>query len=82
MGLGIPPVVSPVGANATLVRNGENGFLASSPAEWTQALDRLLSEPELRRRLGDAARATVEQDFSAETQAPRLARILRDLASQ
>ena len=81
MGLGIPAVVSPVGANAALVRDGENGYLASTPEEWRRALERLLSEPERRRRLGAAARLTVEQGFSAETQAPRLARLLRSLVS-
>lgn len=79
MGLGIPAVVSPVGANTALVRDGDNGFLASTHQEWVRSLEKLLTDPGLRSRLGAAARKTVERGFSAEAQAPRLARILREV---
>jgi glycosyltransferase involved in cell wall biosynthesis len=80
MALGIPAVVSPVGVNAEIVRHWENGLVASSREEWERALDRLLADAELRRRLGAAGRATVEATYSARVQAPRVARIFRDAA--
>jgi glycosyltransferase involved in cell wall biosynthesis len=77
MGVGIPPVVSPVGANLDVVENGVNGFLADGDNAWIDTLERLLVDQELRRRLGRAARRTVEERFSAETQAPRVGELLR-----
>jgi glycosyltransferase involved in cell wall biosynthesis len=78
MALGIPALVSPVGVNTEIVRDGENGLLASTEADWERSLDRLLSDAELRRRLGAAGRATVESTYSARVQAPRVAAIFRE----
>jgi glycosyltransferase involved in cell wall biosynthesis len=77
MALGIPPVVTPVGVNAEVVTDGVNGFHARTEDEWVEKVERLASDPELRRRLGAAARRTVEERFSAAAQAPVVARILK-----
>jgi len=81
MGIGIPAVVSPVGANREIVRDGETGFHAATEAEWTARLERLLTDVALRERLGAAARVSVRATYSAEAQAPRVAEILRQAAS-
>jgi glycosyltransferase involved in cell wall biosynthesis len=54
--VGAPVVASPVGAYAAYVRDGENGFLARSAREWALALERLVADPALRRRMGAANR--------------------------
>lgn len=77
MALGIPPVVSPVGTNVRVVQDGVNGFHARTDAEWADRIAALLHDPELRARLGRAARATVEQEYSGRVQAPRLAAVFR-----
>jgi glycosyltransferase involved in cell wall biosynthesis len=82
MALGIPPVVSPVGANSTIVEDGRNGLLASTEEEWVEKLDRLLSSAELRNRIGQEARRTVEREYSAEVQGPRVATIMRETAER
>jgi glycosyltransferase involved in cell wall biosynthesis len=81
MGLGIPPVVSPVGVNATIVRDGENGFHARTDTEWVQRLELLLRDANLRARIGVAARRTVEERYAARVQAPRMAEVLRSVAA-
>lgn len=81
MGIGIPAVVSPVGANREIVQDGATGFHAATRAEWVEKLDLLLGDAELRRRLGGAARESVRALYSAETQAPRVAEILRQVVS-
>jgi glycosyltransferase involved in cell wall biosynthesis len=81
MGVGIPAVVSPIGANREIVVNGVTGFHAATSAEWIDRLDRVLADADLRRVLGAAARESVRARFSAETQAPRVAEILRQAAS-
>jgi glycosyltransferase involved in cell wall biosynthesis len=80
MALGIPPVVSPVGVNATIVRDGINGFHARTDDEWVEKIGLLLRDPDLRARLGAEARRTVEDGFSALVQVPRMAQVLREAA--
>jgi glycosyltransferase involved in cell wall biosynthesis len=80
MALGIPPVVSPVGVNSAIVQDGINGFHACTDEEWVDRIALLLRDPELRRRLGAAARLTVETTYSARVQAPRMAAVLRQAA--
>jgi glycosyltransferase involved in cell wall biosynthesis len=80
MALGIPPVVSPVGVNTTIVRDGVNGFYARTEEEWIDRIAVLLEDEPLRRSLGQEARRTVEESYSARAHAPRMARVLREAA--
>jgi glycosyltransferase involved in cell wall biosynthesis len=79
MALGIPTICSPVGVNTDIIQDNQNGFLAGTEAEWVDKLTHLLRSAELRRRLGDAGRATVEQRYSAAIQAPRVYEIFRSV---
>ncbi len=78
MALAIPPVVSPVGANREIVRDGRNGFHASHPEEWLEKITLLIRDQQLHARLGQEARRCVEKHYSAAVQAPSLARVFRD----
>jgi hypothetical protein len=77
MAVGIPAAVSPVGVNKDIVTHGVNGLHARTDEEWVEGLYRLLSDAELRKRQGAAARRTVEEHYSAEAQVPRLVALLR-----
>lgn len=81
MALGIPPVVSPVGANATIIRDGVNGFHACTEEEWIDRIALLLEDEPLRRTLGKEARRTIEESYSARAHAPRVAQILMEAAA-
>ena len=72
MALGIPTICSPVGVNTDIIHDDQNGFIAGTEDEWVDKLTRLLRSAELRQRLGDAGRVTVEEKYSAITQAPRV----------
>lgn len=79
MAVGIPALVSPVGANSGVVSHGRDGFHVGPPEQWVDLLERVLTDSDLRVRLGDDARRTVEARFSAEVQAPRVAEVIRGL---
>ncbi len=79
MALGIPTVCSPVGVNTDIIQDDQNGFIAATEDEWVEKLGRLLRSRELRQRLGHAGRATVEQKYSAVTQAPRVFEIFKSV---
>ena len=76
MACGVPVVVAAVGVNREIVSDGENGFLAATPAEWMEKLERLLTDPALRARFAAAGRRTIEARYSLDVTAPRLAGVL------
>jgi len=71
MAVGVPGVASPVGVNSDIVEPGVNGYLAATADEWEASLGSLLESPELRQRMGQAARQTVEQRYSLAVNLPR-----------
>ncbi len=71
---GVPVVATDVGGVRELVQEGVTGLLAppGDPPGLAAALGRLLSDGELRRKLGTAARALAEAKFSVARQAHAL----------
>ncbi|HEY3390868.1 MAG TPA: glycosyltransferase family 4 protein [Prolixibacteraceae bacterium] len=66
MAAGIPCVASPVGINQSIIKPGENGFLASNDEEWYLVLERLITDPELRIKLGVNGRKDAVELYSRE----------------
>jgi glycosyltransferase involved in cell wall biosynthesis len=79
MALGIPTICSPVGVNTDIIQDDQNGFIATTEDEWVEKLTRLLRSAELRQRLGHAGRVTVEERYSAITQAPRVYEVFKSV---
>jgi phosphatidylinositol alpha-1,6-mannosyltransferase len=76
---GVPCVAGESGGAAEAVVDGVTGQVVArpqDPAEVAAALDRLLSDPELRRRQAEAARARAVDDFAYDVLAGRLAQAL------
>lgn len=55
--LGIPLIASDIEPYRAVIRHGENGFLVKREYEWGRLLKQLADDPELRQRIGMAARA-------------------------
>jgi glycosyltransferase involved in cell wall biosynthesis len=68
MAAGLPVVASAVGGMPELVRDGETGALvpAGDPAALARALAPLVTDAELRARLGRGGRERAERDFGLE----------------
>ena len=66
MAFGLPCVATRVGTTPRIIRHGENGLLVTSDAEWLEALERLLDDPALRRRLGEQARRDAVEHYSTK----------------
>lgn len=81
MALGVPTICSPVGVNSTIIKDGENGYLADGTVEWVEKLKLMLHSPELRRNIGMAGRKTVEDEYSAKVIAPKVLEIFRSVAT-
>jgi glycosyltransferase involved in cell wall biosynthesis len=81
MAAGLPLVASRVGQLAELIQDRVNGLLCppGDAVALAAALEELRNDPELRRRLGEAARATVVREHSWEAVARRLLRLAEAL---
>jgi glycosyltransferase involved in cell wall biosynthesis len=76
MAFGLPTVATKAGTTPMLIRNGENGLLVTSEEEWLAALETLIRDPELRRRLGTAARRDAVARYSLHAIAAEYRRVL------
>ncbi|MEQ1606051.1 MAG: glycosyltransferase family 4 protein [Pyrinomonadaceae bacterium] len=67
MGVGLPVVATNVGGASEVIVSGENGVLIepNDVAAISNEVIRLSRDPELRQRLGTAARKTVTENFTA-----------------
>lgn len=81
MACGLPVVASPVGVNAEIVEEGVNGYLADEAAQWVDALESLLRQPQLRASLGATGRRRVETTYSVQVTGPQIATLLRRAAT-
>lgn len=68
MAMEIPTVMSSVGVNNEIVKNGENGFLASRNDEWLEKISMLVESDALRKKIGTNGRKTVIEKYSVESQ--------------
>jgi phosphatidylinositol alpha-1,6-mannosyltransferase len=80
---GVAQLAGRSGGSHEAVVDGETGLVVDRPRDVdavTAALDTLLADPDLRRRMGAAARARVERDLTYDVLAARLAGALDEPA--
>jgi glycosyltransferase involved in cell wall biosynthesis len=82
MAAGLPVLANPVGVHLELVADGKTGFLCRTADEWASAAQTLAGSPELRRRMGRQARATIERHFSTKNHAEFLLKIFDKLVNR
>jgi glycosyltransferase involved in cell wall biosynthesis len=64
MSLGIPALMSPVGVNTQIVSHGENGYLPVKLEDWRVQLELLLTDVDLRKKIGEAGKKTINERYS------------------
>jgi glycosyltransferase involved in cell wall biosynthesis len=66
MSSGLPVVATRIAGSEELVLDGETGFLVPSENvdELREALRKILTDPELRKKMGSASRMRVEQNYT------------------
>ena len=82
MAIGIPCIASPVGINSTLIREGINGYLASSEDEWFEKLEILIKNRILRRSMGVNGRKLIEEKYSLKVSAPKLIKLIKEIGTK
>lgn len=66
MAFGLPTVATNVGTTPRIIQHLENGWLVKTEDEWVHALEELIKSPDRRRKLGEAARRTVLENYSTQ----------------
>lgn len=84
MAAGRPLVVTAVGGNPEAVLEGENGFVVPprSPEALAEAIEKLVSDAELRERMGKASRRRIETEFSMDRMIERFTAWYEELAAR
>lgn len=77
MAVGIPFVMTPIGVCAEIGAPGRTHFEAASADEWYGALDKLLSDKDLRREIGASGRQYSLAHYAVPEQTEILARVFR-----
>ena len=70
MALGIPAVVSAIGANMQAVPDGAVGYTCATEQEWYERLEQLLTSSSLRSSMGAAGSAWVAEKYSLAAYQP------------
>ncbi|HQV00489.1 MAG TPA: glycosyltransferase family 4 protein [Bacteroidia bacterium] len=68
MALEIPTVMAAVGVNTEIIVEGVNGYLAEDENMWFEKILALINQPQLRQKMGKAARQTVIEKYSIHSQ--------------
>jgi len=79
MAAGIPTVASAIGTNFRIIENGQTGFIASNKEEWLLYLKQLIYNEDLRKKIGHAGAALVEEKFSINANKDTYLKILQDV---
>jgi len=80
--LGVPIAAMNTGGTPDIIQNEETGLLSGSLEEFAADIRRLRDDPDLRARLGAAARARAFCAFDSSVVIPRIERLYRDLLAR
>src|SRR5690606_27945886 len=80
MACGRPVIASPVGVNGAIV-GSDAGFMAAGDAEWLDAFRALAESAERRAAMGAAGRVRIEEGYTLQVMAPRVAALLAEAAA-
>ena len=73
--LGVPSVVSPISHKGLAYKDGENIFVAETPASFAQACTALLLDTDLNAKMADSARLLCLERYSWESKWPAVRKV-------
>lgn len=76
MAFGLPTVATNVGTTPMLIEHDVNGILVKTDEEWIDALEALVKDANLRKRLGQEARKSAVENYSLKAIASEYSNVL------
>jgi glycosyltransferase involved in cell wall biosynthesis len=77
----VPTIASPTHPFKSAIRDGQNGFLASTQGEWLDRMMTLHDDLQLREKLGQAAWHDVQGPYGVATRATVVADLVQKLTA-
>jgi len=82
MAASLPVVSSPVGVNRDIVKHEVTGFLAESPDDWQESIERLIRNPDLRLAMGKAGQKRITKHYSTDVTFQKMILNLKDMLAE
>ena len=79
MACGVATIASDFGEMPYIIEDGVSGYLASDEDDFIEKLRKLLSDKELRARLGEAGQKTVRENYCYDAIIPRMMELINSL---
>lgn len=76
---GVPTIASPISSFQSSIRHGVNGMIATTADDWHAAFKALLDDPDLRQRMGQAARVDVLRNRVPDKIGRRLVQVYSEI---
>ncbi len=77
-----PVVASPVGINTSLVKEGENGFLAESEDAWSDAFEKLYLDKALREKMAETNSLKIETEYNHSMNCKKYVDLVRTIVKR
>ena len=83
MAMGKPIIATPAGGIPEAIENGKNGILVEpDPEKIADAIEKLIRDRDLRKKLGDEAKKTAEEKFTWENNVRHFLSIINNYSNQ
>ncbi len=79
MAAGLPVVCRPTASDMTVIEEGVTGFFARSPEEFGRIVERLITNPSLRKEIGERAHREVWKRYSLERHVAEMKKVMVSL---
>ena len=81
MAAGLPAIASPQRSYVEAISYLDGGIVATTPEEWTAAIERLAGDVALRTAMGERARRTVVERYATPVVARQYLAVLKELVT-
>jgi glycosyltransferase involved in cell wall biosynthesis len=71
LSLEIPAISSTVGVNKTIIEDNVNGFLCNTDEDWYNAIEKMIIDRDMRKRMGKEGRNKIIKQYSLESNKKR-----------
>ena len=79
MACAVPAIVSPVGANISLVENGIDGWQAETTEDWVSVITHIVNNPSSLSEIGMKAQRKVERHYSYDAIIPLMKQVIESV---
>jgi glycosyltransferase involved in cell wall biosynthesis len=77
--MGLPTIVAPYAECEYIIEDGKNGFIAKTPKEWFEKIEKLFIDEQLRQRFRQAGWMTIIDKYDVPVIGRKLLKHLKEI---